>query len=262
MDEQTLRMLENTRQLCLQNPHAAQVRKTLMRELRRRADAGLWTGRAANAKLFQVDTCDDAYQVELTWSPTRGFQGILDTALEATGGNTGLSMRYLAEHVEKFSEALRTGKDLLHDVPAEDRERLTQLRMDRAVTECLIRDVAEAGEDLAPGASPGYTLYGYGLAAVAWRASGSRAEELARSRRLWAAADARDCMTVQLVGRDGVLWTAEMDRGGSPIALAWLPEEGRRIGDVVNGLSRLTNATCTSEVPIWPADRPQNQHTS
>lgn len=244
--------LDWTSRLCARDPYAAAVRKSLLGVEREFAKLG-WDGENTNAKLFQIDRDDVLPEVELSWCT--GLQKTFAGFVEAVDGNVGRGMWEMVGQFEAYVDALRTGKPL-SGIAEFDEETLAEFQMDAAVTECMLREAGEAGEDLQAGQSPGFTLFGLGMSAVAWasRTKDPVAKKLFLEHRLDEYEHREEDRIVYFIGRDGILWVVRRERDGVPLALAFLPDSERgHVGSIVNGLSRLLNAMVSNPVPIWPA---------
>lgn len=243
--------LDWTTRLCRRDPYAAAVRKSLLGLERELAKLG-WDGERVDPKLFQLDRAEDQPEVELSWCS--GLQATFASFVDAVDGNVGRGMCETAGVFEDYVDALRTGKPL-SGIAEFDEEALAAFQLDAAITECMLREAGEAGDDLQVAQSPGYTLYGLGMAAVAWtmQSNDPLAKKLFLEHRLHEYEHRGEGRIVYCVGRDGILWVVRRERDGVPIALAYLPEsDGGHAGSIVNGLSRLLNAMCSNPVPIWP----------
>lgn len=253
MRAEVVERLDWTNRMCRDDPYAAAIRKTLTGVERERHKLG-WDGAAVNARLFQLDRNDDAPEIELSWCT--GFQNVLDIVVNENDGRVGAGLAAMGEVIVKVSQALRTGTAVADAIDVDpDSAPLASIEM--MAREFALRDVGEAGEDMSPGQSPGFTLFGYGICAVAWGVSidpdDEEGKKLAWEHRLHEHPDRREERCVYFLGRDGLLWTTSRVRGEQfATTLAYLPDSAGHIGLIVKGLSLLVRAVVNNPVWIWP----------
>jgi hypothetical protein len=219
--------------LCARNTLAARTRILLLRLEKQGHKLG-WD-HPDNEAVFQVHYNPDNSNVEHQWSDA--YTDIIRYVSGHNGGNTGGSFQALAEIVEEGVSG-----ELEPHLPSRLRGVLPR---------------SAPGTDLWPGKRTGWRFYGYGYRSEGWMVQGHMDEEterLSRVRQLDQHPDRVEIRQICLAARDGLLWWVHRIRGEEPTVHAELPEsDGPMGGNIINGLSRLTNAVAANPVPVRAA---------
>lgn len=240
---------DRTDEYCAADPHAAEIRKALL-DLERKAHATGWDGPDSRPRIFALHLHKDRPQVRVQWADQ--FNSQLKAIAEANGGNIGSAIEHIAEIADTCAQYMRSGS-----VPD---------RLAATLPQSVVDLMAEARErGMFDGDLMGdgdYRFHGYGIRTEAWgaRATAEDADAVHRAaeqRAIHRRPDRIELRYVLLPARDGILWIVERARGqrqaSSTIALPESSTSGFA-GQIVHGLSRMSNAVAANPVPIWPAD--------